>query len=120
MIKSVSASDNEIPIARLLSRRELQDDPANHCIPILDVVNDPLEPAKAMMIMPYLRPFDDPDFRTIGEVVDFISQTLEVRFQSFRGTFTPDEDIQPRVLYSFTNSVLPIGSSCNILLYFSI
>ena len=30
------------------------------------------------MVMPYLRPFNDPEFRTIGEVVDFVSQTLEV------------------------------------------
>lgn len=31
------------------------------------------------MIMPYLRPFDDPEFGAIGEVVDFVKQTLEVR-----------------------------------------
>lgn len=30
------------------------------------------------MVMPYVRPFNDPDFGAIGEVVDFIAQTLEV------------------------------------------
>ncbi len=28
--------------------------------------------------MPYLRPFNDPEFYNIGELVDFIDQTMEV------------------------------------------
>lgn len=78
MIKLVSKTNNEVPIASLLSTPELLQDPTNHCVPIFDVLDDPLEPTKALLVMPYLRPFDDPEFRTIGEVVDFVSQTLEV------------------------------------------
>ncbi|KAK7691445.1 hypothetical protein QCA50_004844 [Cerrena zonata] len=77
MIKLVSKTNNEVPIASLLSTPELLQDPTNHCVPIFDVLDDPLEPTKALLVMPYLRPFDDPEFRTIGEVVDFVSQTLE-------------------------------------------
>jgi hypothetical protein len=28
--------------------------------------------------MPLLRPFDDPEFGAVGEVVDFVTQMLEV------------------------------------------
>lgn len=78
MLKTVSRNNNEIIIAKLLSSNALLRDPANHCVPILDVLDDPIDASKAIMIMPYLRPFDDPEFCTIGEVTDFISQTLEV------------------------------------------
>lgn len=33
-----------------------------------------------LLIMPYLRPFNNPTFETLDEVMDFIRQTLEVRF----------------------------------------
>ena len=29
--------------------------------------------------MPVLRPFNEPNFTTFGEIVDFVNQTLEVR-----------------------------------------
>ncbi|KAK7688005.1 hypothetical protein QCA50_008375 [Cerrena zonata] len=77
-IKSVSRTTNEIAISRMLSSKDLTQDSPSHCVPILDVLDDPNDSTKAMIIMPYLRPFDDPELRTIGEVVDFISQTLEV------------------------------------------
>lgn len=32
-----------------------------------------------MMVMPYLRPCNNPEFATLGDVVDFIDQTIEVR-----------------------------------------
>lgn len=81
MLKSVSRLGDEIPIARLLSRDSLLQDPANHCVPIFEVIEDPLDRSKEIMVMKYLRPFDDPELRTIGEVVDFVSQTLEVMTQ---------------------------------------
>lgn len=45
----------------------------------MDFFLDPLNSSQTLMVMPYLRPFDDPEFGTIGEVVDFLKQTLEVR-----------------------------------------
>lgn len=30
------------------------------------------------MVMPYLRPCNDPDWNTVGDVVDFVHQMLEV------------------------------------------
>lgn len=78
MLKSVSRHGDEIPIARLLSRDGLMADPANHCVPTFEAIEDPHDRTKAILVMKYLRPFDDPEPRTIGEVVDFVSQTLEV------------------------------------------
>ncbi|KAK7691431.1 hypothetical protein QCA50_004830 [Cerrena zonata] len=77
MLKSVSRSDNEIPIARLLSRDSVSKDPTNHCVPIFEAIEDAHDRSKAILVMKYLRPFDNPELRTIGEAVDFVFQTLE-------------------------------------------
>lgn len=53
-------------------------DPRNHCVQLLEVLPDPLQADSALMVMPYLRPFDDPEFGAIGEVVEFVKQILEV------------------------------------------
>ncbi|CAL1711872.1 unnamed protein product [Somion occarium] len=76
-LKTVSKHNNEISIARFVSSPERLQDPTNHCVPIFDVFDDPLDSSQAFIVMPYLRPFDNPEFRTIGEVIDFVYQTLE-------------------------------------------
>ncbi|TCD66664.1 hypothetical protein EIP91_001082 [Steccherinum ochraceum] len=76
-IKIVSSASEEITIARLLSSAESSRNPNNHCVPIEDVIPDPLNPNKSLLIMPYLRPFDSPPFEVVEEVMDFIKQTLE-------------------------------------------
>ena len=45
---------------------------------MLETFPDPLDPSYTMMVMPWLRPCNDPEFRTIGEIMDFIDQTTEV------------------------------------------
>ncbi|KAK7691433.1 hypothetical protein QCA50_004832 [Cerrena zonata] len=77
MLKTVSRSGDEIPIARLLSRDSVLKDPTNHCVPIFEAIEDAHDRSKAILVMKYLRPFDDPELRTIGEAVDFIFQTLQ-------------------------------------------
>ncbi|KAK7691417.1 hypothetical protein QCA50_004816 [Cerrena zonata] len=76
-IKTVSRASDEIAIGRFLSSKDLLQDPTNHCVPVIDVMGDPHDSSKGMIVMPYLRPFDNPPLRTIGEVVDFIEQTLQ-------------------------------------------
>ncbi|CAL1712372.1 unnamed protein product [Somion occarium] len=80
LIKVVDNGGDEIETARYLSSPELVRNPANHCVPIMDFFLDPLNSSQTLMVMPYLRPFDDPEFGTIGEVVDFLKQTLEGLF----------------------------------------
>ncbi|KZT72365.1 hypothetical protein DAEQUDRAFT_32600 [Daedalea quercina L-15889] len=76
-LKMTKNDTNEVAIAQYLSSSAVPKVPQNHCVPILDVLLDPFEPDTALMVMPYLRPFDDPPFGAIGEVLDFIGQTLE-------------------------------------------
>ncbi|KAI0800218.1 kinase-like protein [Fomes fomentarius] len=73
-IKVTQNDKRELQITQFLSSiRESQ----NHCIPIFQVLPDPLNSNLSLMVMPYLRPCNDPEFWTIGEVIDFIDQTVE-------------------------------------------
>lgn len=50
----------------------------NHCVPILDAFHDLFMGDVNYIVMPLLRPFDDPEFGFVGEVVDFVTQVIEV------------------------------------------
>lgn len=76
-VKTTPNDSQEVAIATFVSSLDLLDDPSNHCVKLLEVLPDPLHADRSLMIMPYLRPFDDPEFGAIGEVVDFVKQTLE-------------------------------------------
>ncbi|KII93058.1 hypothetical protein PLICRDRAFT_35229 [Plicaturopsis crispa FD-325 SS-3] len=76
-IKRVDRKPGEIEVARFFSSSELGLHPSNHCVPILDAFSDPVTPDSTYLVMPNLRPFDDPQFTFVGEVVDFVEQTLE-------------------------------------------
>jgi hypothetical protein len=68
----------EVEIGRYLSTEYMLRDSTNHCVPILDYFRDPTDLAIEYIVMPILRPFNDPPFCVIGEAVDFVSQVLEV------------------------------------------
>ncbi|GBE86767.1 predicted protein [Sparassis crispa] len=92
-LKSVERDGNEVRIAQYLFKSDARSDPLNHCVPVVDVLQDPLDPKLSILIMLYLRPFNDPEFGTIGEAVEFMRQTLEghhpVRIETSRdGTRT--------------------------------
>ncbi|KII93067.1 hypothetical protein PLICRDRAFT_378476 [Plicaturopsis crispa FD-325 SS-3] len=76
-IKRIESGPNEVEIAKFLSSPALRDHPSNHCVPILDVFSDPIQPGRTYIVMPNLRPFDLPKFMYFDEVVDFVSQTLQ-------------------------------------------
>lgn len=76
-IKRIQQKPQEVDIGRYLSSEEPQN-PNNHTVPIWDSFRDPISPGVEYIIMPILRPYDDPDFGAVGEVVDFITQILEV------------------------------------------
>ncbi|KAI0629620.1 kinase-like domain-containing protein [Trametes polyzona] len=52
-------------------------DSANHCVPVYDIFSDPHDPRMALLVMPYLRPCNNPEFATVGDVVEFVDQTIE-------------------------------------------
>ncbi|EGN93995.1 hypothetical protein SERLA73DRAFT_115488 [Serpula lacrymans var. lacrymans S7.3] len=64
----------EIEIGQLFSAEPLASDPANHCVPIYDVLQVPEDQDQAIIVMPLLRPFTKPRFDTYGEVVECLHQ----------------------------------------------
>ncbi len=75
-IKGVKTGNLESRIALTLSEI---DDPANHSVPILDTFVDSVDKSISYLVMPFLRPSNDPTFGVVEEVVDFADQVLEVR-----------------------------------------
>ncbi|KAG2141275.1 hypothetical protein DEU56DRAFT_796028 [Suillus clintonianus] len=78
-LKSIDVSRHpyEIEIGRYLCSSPLREDPANHCVPIYDVLQVPNDDREAILVMPLLRDATDPFFDTVGEVVDCIHQLFE-------------------------------------------
>ncbi|KAF9649332.1 kinase-like protein, partial [Thelephora ganbajun] len=76
-IKRVLRNDEEPRIAQMLSTKELRADPRNHCVPIIEVIDDPDDDSVSYMVMPLLRMADLPPFQYVKEIVDFMDQTLE-------------------------------------------
>lgn len=48
-------------------------------MPVYDCFQDDVDEEVELLVMPVLRPFDDPPFETVGEMLDFVQQTLEVQ-----------------------------------------
>ncbi|GLB34243.1 putative protein kinase [Lyophyllum shimeji] len=68
---------DEVKIAKYLSSDEMLRDSRNHCVPIWDSFRDPTIPKVEYIVMPPLRPYEDPEFGAVGEVVDFVTQMIE-------------------------------------------
>ena len=81
-IKKIRRNGDESRIAQMLSTRELREDPRNHCVPIIEVIDDPDRDTLSYLVMPLLRAADSPPFQYIREIIDFVDQILEVRTSS--------------------------------------
>jgi hypothetical protein len=64
-------------ITRMFSFPECARNPRNHCVPLLDVIEIP-NTGEKLMVMPFLRPFNNPHFQTYGEFMAFFTQICEV------------------------------------------
>ncbi|EIN05722.1 hypothetical protein PUNSTDRAFT_137215 [Punctularia strigosozonata HHB-11173 SS5] len=67
---------HEVTISQLFSNSRMQADARNHCVPISETLDLP-EGNGSILVMPFLRPFDDPPFLTVGEAIDCIQQLFE-------------------------------------------
>ncbi|KAJ3813042.1 hypothetical protein F5876DRAFT_36009 [Lentinula aff. lateritia] len=78
MLKTVSriTHPQEVRIGLYFSNKDMASDPRNHCVPIYDVFPVPNNEMD-IIVMPVLRPFDNPEFDTVGEVIAFIQQLFE-------------------------------------------
>ncbi|KAF8518174.1 kinase-like domain-containing protein [Gautieria morchelliformis] len=77
ILKRAPTTTQEIPIARYLSSEALLSDPRNRAVRILDVIPLPGDDEWALLVMPYLRRFDDPHFQFRAECVEFFRQSLQ-------------------------------------------
>ncbi|KIJ37060.1 hypothetical protein M422DRAFT_260449 [Sphaerobolus stellatus SS14] len=79
MIKKVwtTYSPQETEIGQYLSSSEMAAKPGNHCVPILDAFKMPGYSDLELLVMPLLRRFEDPPFRSVGEVIPLFKQAFE-------------------------------------------
>jgi len=85
MIKLINrkVSMREVEITQLVA--ESEKNPNTFCVPLLEVL-DPGDGECLMMVMPFLRAFNDPPFETIGEAMFFILQAFKVKRFPFNRT----------------------------------
>lgn len=95
----------EIETGKYFSTKEVASDPRNHCVPFYDVFDVPDDKDKVMFVMPALRMFDDPPFETVGEVIDFIRQILEVCCNITRCVLQSDQLFMQGLLFMHTHHV---------------
>ena len=82
MLKKIHPDEgpHELMITQLFSSPAIARDPRNHCVPLLNIIEIPQNGQKLkLMVMPFLRPFNDPNFQTFGEFVAFFTQICEVK-----------------------------------------
>ncbi|KAG2745894.1 hypothetical protein P692DRAFT_20865341 [Suillus brevipes Sb2] len=72
-----SIHPHEIEVGEFLASEPLRRQRENHCVEMLDVLQVPNEADETIMVLPLLRPFDNPPFETIGEIIDFTLQVFE-------------------------------------------
>ncbi|KAI0351973.1 kinase-like protein [Trametes cingulata] len=73
-IKVVPNDSQELHIAEYLASVRGID---NHCVSALDVLSDPLSPQRSLLVMSYLRPYNNPEFQMVGDVAEFVGQMLQ-------------------------------------------
>ena len=103
---------NQLNINQYLCSPVLMREPHNHCVPLLEILELPDAPEQKLLVMPFLRPFDNPRFQTFGEFVSFFTQICDVRAQHHptRGIGISDNP-SSRVSSSCTNEILLTGAS---------
>ncbi|TRM70247.1 kinase-like domain-containing protein [Schizophyllum amplum] len=79
MLKCISKTlhPHEAAISALLSSPPLRLDPANHCVPVYDVLHPPGHEGFVIIVMAFCRQFDNPRFDTVGEAAEFFRQVFE-------------------------------------------
>ena len=70
---------HEVEIALYFSTEPLASHPRNHCVPIYEVLDVPDDENEVIIVMPFLREYNDPRFKSVGEAVEFFRQIFEVR-----------------------------------------
>lgn len=86
LVKKQAADIDEALILQYFSEEPQSSDPRNHCIALLDALKIPNDHLHAIVVLPVLRPYDNPEFDTIGEGLDFLRQVMQVDSVSLSGS----------------------------------
>ncbi|KAJ7785633.1 hypothetical protein B0H16DRAFT_1295172, partial [Mycena metata] len=78
VLKRVRTWTSEIPVGVYLNRDP--EDPHNHTYRLLDIIPLADDNDFALIVMPFLRGFDSPIFRSVEEVAEAMRQFLQVSF----------------------------------------
>ncbi|KAJ3508114.1 hypothetical protein NLJ89_g5930 [Agrocybe chaxingu] len=74
VLKQVSTSSQEIPIARYLNSERVRSDPRNKAVPLFDVILLPWTDETALLVMPMLVQYDTLSFRFMSEICEALEQ----------------------------------------------
>ncbi|RXW14656.1 hypothetical protein EST38_g11206 [Candolleomyces aberdarensis] len=79
ILKRVSPAGDteELEIVEYLAEEPRKSDPRNHSVPILEILQPADQPVEKILVMPLCRPWDSPEFETLGEAAGCIRQLLE-------------------------------------------
>lgn len=72
----------EVEISKMFSEDPLKSHPRNHCVPVFEFLRAPNDDDVDILVLPLLRPFNNPRFESIGEAVEFFRQVFEVLHSS--------------------------------------
>ncbi|KIK54390.1 hypothetical protein GYMLUDRAFT_48753 [Collybiopsis luxurians FD-317 M1] len=77
LVEGKRTISTEEKIATLFSNDKHKSNPRNHCVPLLQVLHIPGIDDETLLVMPWMRKPNDPDFRTIGEGLQFVREIFE-------------------------------------------
>ncbi|KAK1232347.1 hypothetical protein PQX77_004511 [Marasmius sp. AFHP31] len=67
----------ELEMGPLFQTEPYISDARNHCVPIHEILPLPESDNMKLLVMPFLHPWEDPLFETVGEALEFCRQMLE-------------------------------------------
>lgn len=91
-VKKSPEDAEELEMAQFLSQETFVADRQSHCVEIYDILDIPGSADQVLLVMPLLYALRNRlEFETVGEVVDFFKQILEVRAYGTDIQFTADQ-----------------------------
>ncbi|OCH84104.1 hypothetical protein OBBRIDRAFT_742165, partial [Obba rivulosa] len=74
---SLSKHPHEIEINKFFSSEPLSSSERNHCVPLYEVLDVPEDGDTKLLVMPFLRQYNNPQIATVGEAAEFFRQIFE-------------------------------------------